>query len=68
MIFFVGGGMMDTKEGTLHQDECSGNAHHWVIDGKNLGACKKCGAKKQFPAYVELWHGQKVVTGKRESV
>jgi len=63
--------MIDTKEGTLHQDECSGNAHHWLIDGKNLGVCKKCGAKKQFPAYVAyvaLWRRRKVMTGKREAV
>jgi len=60
--------MMDTKGETLHQDECSRNAHHWIIDCKNLGVCKKCGAKKQFPAYVELWHGQNMVAGRSKAL
>lgn len=60
--------MMDTKGETLHQDECSGNAHHWIINDRSLGVCKKCGAKKQFPTYVESWHGQKVVAGKSKSL
>lgn len=26
-------------------EEC---VHHWLIDEKNFGVCKKCGANKQF--------------------
>jgi hypothetical protein len=73
--------MMDTKGETLHQDECSRNAHHWVIDGKNLGVCKKCGAQKQFLVDVFGWqriakqslrsikhgHGGRAVRKKEES-
>jgi hypothetical protein len=32
-----------THEGDL--DQC---IHHWFIDERNLGLCKKCGASKQF--------------------
>ncbi len=59
---------MDTKAETLYQGECSENAHHWIINDRSLGVCKKCGAKKQFPVYVESWRRQKVVTGKSKAL
>jgi hypothetical protein len=29
-------------------EECTQCIHHWLIDEKNLGVCKKCGESKQF--------------------
>jgi hypothetical protein len=31
-----------------HLEECKNEAHYWIIDDKNLGVCKRCGARKQF--------------------
>jgi len=59
---------MDTKGETLYQGECSGNAHHWIINDRSLGVCKKCGAKKQFPVHVESWRRQNVVAGKSKAL
>jgi len=33
---------------TLHDDDCRECIHHWLIDQRNFGVCKKCGAMKQF--------------------
>jgi len=27
--------------------------HHWVIDGRNHGVCKKCGAGQQFSGWTD---------------
>lgn len=32
----------------VHDDDCKQCIHHWLIDQKNFGVCKKCGASKQF--------------------
>ena len=41
----------DCTEGGRQGD----TAHHWVIDGSNLGVCKKCGAMKQFETRQWNW-------------
>ena len=33
---------------TVHDDDCKQCIHHWLIDQRNLGVCRKCGAGKQF--------------------
>ena len=45
------GGMEKGKQ-TL--DEHKACIHHWVIDERNLGVCRKCGAGKQFPVLTDL--------------
>ncbi len=32
----------------VHDDDCKQCIHHWLIDQRNLGVCRKCGASKQF--------------------
>jgi hypothetical protein len=58
---------METKRETL-QDECTAKAHYWVIDGKNFGVCKNCGAKKQFAARSKEWQKRNFVIGKNKTV
>jgi hypothetical protein len=38
---------MDNYRGQFNNDgkEC---IHHWLIDERNSGVCKKCGVSKQF--------------------
>jgi hypothetical protein len=38
---------MDNERGQLNDDgkEC---IHHWLLDERNFGICKKCAARKQF--------------------
>ena len=43
--------MGDERE-TVHDDDCRECIHHWLIDERNFGVCKKCGAGKQF---LHLW-------------
>ena len=33
---------------TVHDDDCKECIHHCLIDERNSGICKKCGASKQF--------------------
>ncbi len=33
---------------TVHDDDCQECIHHWLIDERNFGVCKKCGESKQF--------------------
>jgi hypothetical protein len=39
---------MENERGMVHDDGRDGCIHHWLIDEKNFGVCKKCGASKQF--------------------
>ncbi len=39
---------MDDDKGTVYDDQREACVHHWLIDEKNLGVCKKCGVSKQF--------------------
>ena len=39
---------MDNKSEAIHDDDCGQCTHHWLIDERNLGSCKKCGESKQF--------------------
>lgn len=39
---------MDDGHGTIHPGDRGECIHHWLIDEKNFGVCKKCGANKQF--------------------
>ena len=39
---------MENGRETVHNDDCQECIHHWLIDEKNFGVCKKCGASKQF--------------------
>ena len=55
---------MAVKRETFHSDECKREAHYWIIDDKNFGVCKKCGAHKQFPIDVFGWQNRNLVIGK----
>jgi len=55
---------MTEKGETSHSDACKQVAHYWVLDDKNLGICKKCGAQKQFPVAVFGWQNRNLVIGK----
>ncbi len=55
---------MAVKGETFHSDACKGEAHYWIIDDKNFGICKKCGAQKQFPVDVFGWQNRNLVIGK----
>ena len=39
---------MGNERETVHDDDCKECIHHWLIDERNFGVCKKCGAGKQF--------------------
>lgn len=39
---------MENERGTVHEGDREECIHHWLIDEKNFGVCKKCGASKQF--------------------
>jgi len=41
---------MEEKSMPSPEDAAKSCVHHWMIDGKNNGVCKKCGAVKQFPS------------------
>ena len=36
--------------------------HHWIIDVKNLGICKKCGTEHQFCSSWEQYTSSKMWT------
>lgn len=55
---------MSTERDELHDYECKDKPHYWILDDKNFGICKKCGARKQFAAYGYNWQRRKVVIGK----
>ena len=55
---------MAEKGETSHSDACKEVAHYWVLDDRNFGICKKCGAQKQFPIDVFGWQNRKMVIGK----
>jgi len=57
---------MSTNDVRLEQDKCNGKAHHWTIDAKSLGVCKKCGAKKQFSEDVNNWPRPRLVISRSE--
>lgn len=44
--------MVDKCE-TVHDEDCQECIHHWLIDARNLGVCKKCGESKQFCSWWE---------------
>jgi hypothetical protein len=44
-----------TKKGeTSHSEACKEVAHYWILNDKNFGICKRCGAQKQFPVGVSF--------------
>jgi hypothetical protein len=55
---------MAEKLETSHSDACKEAAHYWVLDDRNLGICKKCGAQKQFPIELFGWQNHNIVIGK----
>lgn len=55
---------MSTEREKPCGDECKDKAHYWVLDDKNFGVCKKCGAQKQFPVDVFGWQNRNIVIGK----
>ncbi len=59
---------MDKEQETEHPEECKGKAHYWVLDAKNLGICKKCGAKKQFNVQESGWQRRQIVVVKNSPV
>jgi hypothetical protein len=55
---------MTPKYETPHSDASKEKAHYWVLNDKNFGICKRCGAQKQFPVDVFGWQNRKLVIGK----
>jgi hypothetical protein len=45
-------------------DGCKKEAHYWIIDDKNLGVCKRCGARKQFAVDRWVWQRRKLIITK----
>jgi hypothetical protein len=39
---------MENEQGTTKDGEHETCIHHWLINEKNFGVCKKCGESKQF--------------------
>ncbi len=39
---------MENEQGTAKDAEHESCIHHWLINEKNFGVCKKCGESKQF--------------------
>ncbi len=39
---------MENKSEKAHNDDRQDCIHHWLIDERNLGVCKKCGEIRQF--------------------
>ena len=48
-------------------NECKGEAHYWILNDKNLGVCKRCGATKQFATERWVWQKRKVITSKNKA-
>jgi hypothetical protein len=44
---------MENKCKTDHDDDCQQCIHHWLIDARNFGVCRKCGDSKQFCSWPE---------------
>lgn len=40
---------MKNEREAVHDGDCKGCIHHWLIDERNYGVCRKCGESKQFP-------------------
>jgi hypothetical protein len=55
---------MAKKRETHHSDTRKEAAHYWILNDKNFGICKNCGAQKQFPVDVFGWQNRKLVIGK----
>lgn len=41
--------------------------HHWMIDFREVGACKLCGAVKDFAALPQYCQGVYVPAGERQT-
>jgi hypothetical protein len=39
---------MGNEYETVHDDDYKECIHHWLIDVRNFGVCKKCGESKHF--------------------
>jgi len=55
---------MTTECEPPYLDECKKEAHYWVLDDKNLGVCKRCGARKQFAVERWVWQRRKLIISK----
>lgn len=38
---------MENEHMTAHDSDCEVCIHHWLINERNFGVCKKCGESKQ---------------------
>jgi hypothetical protein len=54
---------MENERGQFN-DDCKECIHHWLLDERNFGVCKKCGAQKQFPIEVFGWQSRRILIGK----
>ena len=46
---------MESKHKTAQLHDCEELAHHWMLDEKDFGVCKHCGASKQFHTQVSFY-------------
>jgi hypothetical protein len=44
---------MENECEMFHDDNYKQCIHHWLIDQRNFGVCKKCGESKQFCCWWE---------------
>jgi len=55
---------MSTECEPPYSNGCKKEAHYWIIDDKNLGVCKRCGARKQFAVDRWVWQRRKLIISK----
>lgn len=55
---------MEDVKGTVSDDQGEACVHHWLIDEKNYGVCKKCGVVKRFSSSWDWGGGQRVGAGR----
>jgi hypothetical protein len=55
---------MEDGQGTVYDDQREACVHHWLIDEKNLGVCKKCGDVKRFSSAWEWGGSQRTGVGR----
>jgi len=52
-------------KGDIGEGECKDKAHYWILDDRNLGVCKRCGARRQFLFHGWHWQNRKFIVSKK---